>query len=292
MRGQSHVLRGQFRGDFHGLPRVERHTDWGGADALRVEVDLEAAATVLDRGEDGLPEVERPVGDAALGVSAERDARYRRALPQQHAERVAAVSGMHGGREASNRIVGPGAVDQLIRVRPQAELEMQALGRRFLADPLERGQIALPFPGGEADNRYVVAGHGEQIRVGENKIAVHHPPRQVVAQAQGEAEPVEPLGHQHAEIIAPERLVVEPGLVLHVAAEQARDAPYRVNRLLDPTGDAADFRRQVRGVLNAVRQFEYAVSHPGDIGAGDEQHRLILDLAGDQRQGLGLRREG
>ena len=57
----------------------------------------------------------------------------------------------------------------------------------------------------------------------ENEITVDHAARQVIPQSQGEAEAIESLRHEHAEVVPPEGLIVEPGLVFHLADEQARE---------------------------------------------------------------------
>jgi hypothetical protein len=52
------------------------------------------------------------------------------------------------------------------------------------------------------------------------KIAIGDAGRKIIAQAESKIEPVEPVRSEHREIILPERAVVEPRLVFHIAGEQ------------------------------------------------------------------------
>ena len=143
---------------------------------------------------------------------------------------VAAVRGVRVRREPFDRLVRGRAVDPLVRVRPQAELDVQADRVRLLRQEPERRQVAFALLVGELRDADVVPGDGQQEGVGEVQVGVGHAPVEVVAEPEREAEPVEALRDEHREVAAPEPFVAEPGEVLHLAAEQPRDAPNLVGR--------------------------------------------------------------
>ena len=79
---------------------------------------------------------------------------------------------------------------------------------------------------------------------------------EVVAETEGEAEPVEPLGDEHRQVPSPEPLVAEPAEVLDVAAEQPCDAPHAIRRLLDERKRRSDRLERVRLELDPVGELE------------------------------------
>ena len=120
-------------------------------------------------------------------------------------------------------------------------------------------QIAVAFGVGQLRDPHVVAGNGEQERIGEQEIGVGDLAEKVVADAEGQVEAVEALRGQHGEVPRPHLAVVVPGLVFHVAGEQPGDAADGVGGALDNGAIHCKGAGSVSGILHAIPQFEHCI---------------------------------
>ena len=124
-----------------------------------MEVDPDPPPARDDAVEHGAPERPAALGHPALAVDAERDAADRRAGLEEHGHGVAAVRRVGLRGEALDGLVRVRAVDPLERVRPQAELDVEAERGGLLRGEPERGQVALTLLVGELRDANRVAGH-------------------------------------------------------------------------------------------------------------------------------------
>ena len=270
-----------------GRPVATRGVHHGLVHALGVHVDLDLAAAGGDAVEDGLPELVAAFFDAALAVDAEGDAADRRAGFQQRADGIAAVGAVRFRGEPFDGVVGVRAVDPLVAVHPEAELEIDAAGHGLLADELQHFQVAVALGVGELRDAHVVAGDVEQERIGEEKIGVGDAAQEVVADAEAQVEAVEALGGQHREVARPHFAVVVPGLVFDVAGEEAGDAADRVGGALRKCCLDGEGGGRVGGVADAVGKFEEGVDQAARVVAGGEQDVATADFGRSEREGLG-----
>ncbi len=97
-----------------------------------MQVDRDRPSAVADPPEDAPPERAAPLGHPALAVDPKGHAADRRAGLEQRPDRVATVRSVRLGREPLDRVTRVRAVDPLVRVRPQPELEIEAAGHRRL----------------------------------------------------------------------------------------------------------------------------------------------------------------
>ena len=113
-------------------------------------------------------------------------------------------------------------------MHPQAQLELQAVADGLLADEAQSFEIAIALGVRQVRGADVVAWHGEEEGVGEQKVGVGDSAQEIVADAEAEVEAVEPVFREHGEVMRPHLAVVKPGLVLDLAGEQALHAAYGV----------------------------------------------------------------
>src|ERR1019366_7390920 len=105
---------------------------------------------------------------------------------EERAQGVAAVKGVRGGGESFDDVVGVRALGPLIRVSPEAQLEMEAAPRGFVADEAEHLQIAVALGVGERVGANVVARHGEKKGIGEMEVAIADAGGEIVSDAEGQ----------------------------------------------------------------------------------------------------------
>ena len=146
----------------------------------------------------------------------------------QARSRAASASRQYGpwfsACESFDGVVRMRAVLPLVAVHPEAQLELEAVGGGLLADEAQRFEIAVALGVRQVRGADVVAGHGEEERVGEEEIGVGDRAQEVVADAEAEVEAVEAVLREHGEVVRPHLAVVEPGLVFDLAGEKALDA--------------------------------------------------------------------
>ncbi len=207
-----------------GMSGGQRQVDHALVDALGVQVDLHFAAGSLDAFEDRAPELVAALGDAAFAVDAEGDAADRGAGAQQRGQGVAAIRPVGFGVESLDGVVGVRAVLPLVAVHPEAQLELEAVGGGLLADEAQGFQIAVALGVRQVHGAHVVAGHRKEERVGEEEIRVGDAAQEIVSDAEAEVEAVEAVFGEHGEVARPHLAVVEPGLVFHLAGEEALNA--------------------------------------------------------------------
>ena len=230
-----------------------------------MQVDPDATPAAGDAIEHRPPEVPAALGHAALAVDAEREPADRRALLQERADRIPTVRGVRLGRESLDRVLGVRAVDPLVGVGPQTELEVEAAGHRLLRDEAERREVALALLVGELRHAHVVPGDRYEERVREVQVRVRYVAVVVVAEAERQAEAVEALRDQHRQVATPELLVVEPALVLDLAAEQPRHAADRVGGTPDDGCLETERAERIGRVLDAVGELQHRVGQPPGV---------------------------
>ncbi len=86
---------------------------------------------------------------------------------------------------------------------------------------------------GQIRRPHGVARRGNQKRVEEQEVGVRHLAQGVVAEPEGQVEPVEALRREHAQVVGPHLTVVIPGLVERLAGELPHDAAHLVGGPLD-----------------------------------------------------------
>ena len=225
-----------------------------------MQIELDPAAAAHHAVEDRFPKVVAPFGDAALAMGAKREAADGGTGLQHRRQRVAAIRRMVGGVQSLGGVIRVGAVGPLVGVRPEAQLELEAAHGGLVADESQHFEIAVALGIRQAHGPDIVTRDGNQEGVGEKEIGFGDGLTPVVAQPQGEAETVEPLRGQHGEIARPELPVVEPGLVFHIAAEQAGDATGGVCGPLDDRFGDGERGHGVGRELHPVGKFEKGVN--------------------------------
>ena len=189
--GQAKMLRPVLRRHVDRHAGRQRAIDHRSIDALRVQIDLDAAAAARDAVEHGLPEVVAALRDAALAVNAEGDGRYGGAGAQHRRQRVAAVRGVRLVREALDKVSGVGTPGELVSVHPDAKLELEPAGDSLVADEAQHLEVAVALRVRQVRDAHVVAGHVDEERIEEQQVAVGDLLQEVVAEAEGQMEPVE-----------------------------------------------------------------------------------------------------
>jgi hypothetical protein len=172
-------------------------------------------------------------------------------------------------------------------VGPEAQLEFEAARGGLFADESQHFEIAVAFGIRQAHGPDIVTRDGNQERVGEKEIGFGDGLATVVAQPQGEAETVESLRGQHGEIARPEFAVLEPGLVFHIAAEQAGDAAGGVGGALDDGLGDGERGHGIGRELHPVGKFEKGVDQSAGIVTGGQQDGSAGGLAGEQSESFG-----
>ena len=193
-------------------------------------------------------------------------------------------------REALDVVMRARAVGPLVGMRPDAELELQPAPRGLLSDEVQRFQIALPLPILQRHRADVITGHIEKVWIGEVQVISHHVAREIVAQSQRQAETVEAVGRQRGQVVAPERAVVKPGLVFHLADERARDAAHGIGGPGFHRSRRRERRHRIAAVADAVRQLRQGVYVTARIGSPHPQAGLGGDGCGRKAEALGRRR--
>ncbi len=271
-------LDGQTRGHggiYHGLVH-----------ALGVHIDLDLATAGGHAVEHRLPELVAAFLHTTLAVDPEGDAAHRRAGLQQCAHRIAAVGPVRVRGEALDGVVGMRAIDPLVAVHPEAELELHAASHRLLADEAEHLEVAIALGIGQLRYPHTVAGNIEQERVGKEKVGVRDAAEKVVADAETQVEAVEALGGQHGEVVRPHFTVVVPGLVFDVAGEETGDASDRIGGAFRNGRGEGERAGGVGSVPDAIRQFEEGIDQSTRVLSDGEHDVATGHFCGTERQAL------
>src|SRR5262245_49492283 len=104
-------------------------------------------------------------------------------------------------------------------MHPEAKLELQAPGNGFFADEPEHCQIPIALGIRQFRNAHIISRDRKQERVSEQKVGIGYVTEKVVANAEGEIEPVKTLRCQVGEITRPHFAIIEPWLVFNFADE-------------------------------------------------------------------------
>ena len=238
------------------MPLFAGNIDHLVVEALAVHVDLDRPPGGGNARKGLAPEVIVAFRNASLDVDAESQASNLWHLPQQFGQGVTAIRREVLVGDAEDGLPRARHVIEVIALRPQRELELHAAACNFLADELQHLQVVLTFFLGETRNADAVAGHRHQIRIRKIEIDIGDPQIVtgiIVAHAQGQRKPVDAAIGQRIEISPPLVLVVEPDLVLFLAAKQARDGTDAGGRGLNDRQDAEDFAVRL-GVTRPVRK--------------------------------------
>ncbi len=232
---------------------------------FRVEVEAHGSARSDDAVEDDLPEVPAALRHTALAVRADREPADRRAGVQERLDRLPAVRRVVLGIEPLDREGGVLALVPIEGVRPHPELEVEPASDGLIRDEPQHRQVAFSLLVRELRDADTGAGDVHQERVREIQVGIRDPPREVVAQPHHQVDTVEPLRDDHREVSPPERLVVEPRLVVELAREQPSHAAHRVRGALDDRLVELDRLERVVPVLYPVRELEHRVDEPTDV---------------------------
>src|SRR5690348_382871 len=109
------------------------------------------------------------------------------------------------------------------------------------------------------------------------KIGVRNVGREIVADAECEAEAVEPLGREFSKIRIPKRTIIEPRLVLDVAVEGTRDTADFICRSLNNGLDRSKIFERVLRKANAIGQFEHCINEATNVGTASQE--VVLAFA-------------
>src|SRR5215831_10800338 len=113
----------KFGRDIYRHARGKSQVDHLTVDALRVQVDFDAAPSLDDPVEYGSPKIVAAFGDAAFAMDPEGHATDRRATPEEDGKRFAAIGTVRLGSETLNNVVCVGAIDPLVGMGPKTELK-------------------------------------------------------------------------------------------------------------------------------------------------------------------------
>src|SRR6185437_323560 len=134
-----------------------------------------------------------------------------------------------------------------------------------------------------------VARNSEQERISEQKVRIADVIKKVIADAEIQAKAVEALRGQHRKILRPHLAVVEPGLVLYVAAE---NAPITANGVEGPLDRGRMLFQSVERLIrveNPIGEFKQSVHKPASVS---ECEHAAFVLRGNWQQGQRLRPVG
>src|SRR6185437_10135861 len=157
-----------------------------------------------------------------------------------------------------------------VAVHPEAELEVDAVGGALIGDVAEGFEVARGFGIGEIAGADFVPWYiGKKEGVREEEVGVGDFAEEIVADAEGEMEAVEAVRGEHGEVLGPHLAVVEPGLVLELAAEEAHVAAH---------GEEGQFGLRLRpigAVADAVGHFEDGELEAGGVAAVEVEGRDV-----------------
>ena len=211
-----------------------------------------------------LPERIALFGNAAFSMRAQRQAADGGARFEHGSQPVAAVLRMVLRIETCDLSVGVGGIVEVVSMGPDAYLEVHAAQGRFLANEAERIQISGALGVRNTRNPYVVAGNLDEKRIGEVEIRIAHFTREIVADPERQAEPVEAIRRQHRQVFAPVVPVVEPRLVFDFADEGSDDTANPVSGLFFRGFMACEGAR----VGDLIGEFEQGIHQAAGIRAG------------------------
>src|SRR5450759_3163576 len=136
---------------------------------------------------------------------------------------------------------------------------MKAAQGRLIANKAQHLEVEVALGVVQRNGLHVVTGNIEQVGIGEMEIVAGNSPGKVVSKAESQGETVKTLGCEVGEIVAPEGLIVIPGLVLHIAHEGACDAPDLVGGLFPEGLYQYQGGQRVAAEAHAIGQFQEPV---------------------------------
>src|SRR5215469_5078929 len=173
----------------------------------------------------------------------------------------------------------------MVAMRPDAELEINAVRNGLRTDELQHLEITIPFFIGQINRTHAIARDRKQKGVGKQEVSIANLIEEVVANAEVQAETIPTLSGQHREVCRPHLTIVEPGFVLNIATKDASDAANSVERPLDNCVLLCERRKGTLGMLNAVGKFEQSVHQSANI-ATSEQAVFFFVSEWNQRKGF------
>src|SRR5204863_5894377 len=104
-------------------------------------------------------------------------------------------------------------------VGPDAEEKVDAALGAFIGNELEGVEVFLLLVGGDGlaisvNGADIVVGNVNQEGVGEISVGIGEVSGEIIGEAEGEVEAVEPFASERVEVFWPEGAVVEPGFVI------------------------------------------------------------------------------
>ena len=213
------------------------------------------------------------LGDAGLVVHAELHAVDRGTRGEQTRE----AGGVVRRQDLRGEPLHHGVPVVVGVLRPDAEGEVQAAPAGEPGDADQHLQVPGALLSGEADGTDLrEPGDLQQEGIGRGQVG------DLVAE--GETQVVVAAARQPAQVLLPERVVVEPGLLEPaVAEEELHAAPGQVRGLDGGSDDREDIRFR-RGQLDGARRFEDGVRQAGFVPPADEE-----PAAGEGLEDQGLR---
>src|ERR1017187_30961 len=133
-----------------------------------------------------------------------------------------------------------------------------------------------------------ITGDIEEIRVGKVEIVICNSSGKIVFKAVCHRETVETAGDKRVEIVAPEGLVVIPGLIFQLTAEVTADAADLIRgRLFDRLGQMQG-NFGIGAKLHTLCQFEQSIDIASWVDARDEDGRRTFKVARSKTRAFSL----
>ena len=136
------------------------------------------------------------------------------------------------GVQPFDGVVRMRAVLPFVAMHPNPQLEFQAVGDGLLANEAQHFEVAVALGLWQIRRADVVAGDGEEERVGEEEVGVGDGAQKIVADAEAELKAAETVFRQHGQVTRPHLAVIEPGFVFDLAGEKALHATDNVGGTL------------------------------------------------------------
>ncbi len=230
-----------------------------------MEVEFDGAFHGGYAPEDRLPEIVALFGNSAFAMGSKRESADGRAGFEYGAQRIPAIRRVVLGIQAGDLAVGVGRIVEIVSVCPDSNLEVHAAFDGFFADEAKSIQVALPFRVIDSGNPDVIARDSHEERIREVQVGIAHLAREIVADAEGQAEAIETMRGEHCQVFPPAGFIVEPGFVFHFAHEWPDDAADSVRRLLFDGAGAIEGAR----LADLIGKVEDGPGESLVVGSGD-----------------------
>src|SRR4029079_5755430 len=105
--------------------------------------------------------------------------------------------------QSLDRVIGIGAVDPIVSVHPQTNIELKTPHHALFADVSEHLQVAITLFIGQLRDAHLVPRYAEQKGIGKEEVSICDFPDEVIADSKCQVEAIEPLRYQEIEIGRP-----------------------------------------------------------------------------------------